>query len=289
MKRLLAATVSTVVTMTIALTVLNCGGKSEKRDEAAASGKSGGAAAAIATPKLAIGVFSKDEFADKTLAILSGSSFEATARQMVNAKDYKFYESPAASVEAVLAGEALATLIEEPVGRKMAAKNPTSLIVLSPPVDIENYAPIFSKKDDGKLRAEFNAFLERLRADGTYEDMVKRWVDTPDSPPMPEITLKNTKKRVLTFATSDCDPPFSFKDASGKLAGFDVEMALRFAQAGGYGLDIKVMVFEDIIPAVTDGTINFAANLITITDERKNRVDFAEPVYFGGTVLLAKK
>jgi polar amino acid transport system substrate-binding protein len=277
----LAAAVAASV---LALSAPGCGSKGDKPAVAAA-----GSGAPIATPKLALGEFSKDEFADKTLAILSGSSFDQVAREMVNAKLYIYRDSPAASVEAMLAGEAIATLVEEPVGRKFAAKNPEALVVLSPPIDIENYAPIFPKKDNGALRGEFNAFLEKIRAEGVYEDMVKRWVDTPDSPPMPEIALKNTKKRVLKFATSDCDPPFSMKDESGKLVGFDVEMATRFAQAGGYGLEIQVMQFPDIIPAVTAGKLDFAANVITINDERKTLVDFSEPVYYGGTVVLARK
>jgi len=66
-------------------------------------------------------------------------------------------------------------------------------------------------------------------------------------------------------------------------------MALRFAQAGGYGLEIKPMAFPDIIPGVSAGTIDMAANLIAITEERKNFVDFSEPTYLGGTVMLARK
>jgi polar amino acid transport system substrate-binding protein len=221
-KTLFAVAVVSVLSMAAS----GCGGKGDKQDAA-------GSSASVATPKLAAGEFAKEEFADKTLAILSGSSFDAVARERVGAKLHIYRDSPAESVEAILAGEAVATLVEEPVGRKFASKNPDKLIVLKPPIDIENYAPIFPKQDNGKLRDEFNAFLEKLRADGIYADMVKRWVDTPDSPPMPDIAIKNTKKRVLKFATSDCDPPFSMKDENGKLVGFDVEMALRFAQAGG--------------------------------------------------------
>jgi polar amino acid transport system substrate-binding protein len=268
----------------LSLSAIGCGGKGDKQPGAADASRG-----PIPTPKLALGTFSKDEFADKTLAILSGSSFDQVARESVGAKLYIYRDSPAASVEAMLAGEALATLVEEPVGRKFAAKNPDALIVLSPHIDIENYAPIFPKSDGGKLRDEFNAFLKNIRADGTYDDMVKRWVDTPDSPPMPEIALKNTKKRVLKFATSDCDPPFSQKENDGRLTGFDVEMAIRFAQAGGYGLEIEVFQFPDIIPAVSAGKLDFAANVITINDERKTQVDFSEPVYYGGTVVLARK
>jgi polar amino acid transport system substrate-binding protein len=269
---------------------VGCGGKGDAQ-------KGGKGAAGIipvsqtgAGPNTAKGVFAKEEFAGKTLAILNGSSFDSVARERVNAGLYKYFDSPAKSVEALLNGTADATLAEEPVARKFASQNPDKLVVLYPPVDIENYAPIFPKKDGGKMVGDFNAFLEKARGDGTTEDMIKRWIDTPDSPPMPEIELKNPKKRVLKFATSDCDPPFSMKDeATGKIVGFDVEMAMRFAQSIGCGLEVKVMDFADIIPAVAAATVDFAANVITITEERKTKVDFSEPVYFGGTVVLARK
>jgi polar amino acid transport system substrate-binding protein len=274
-----------VVSVTIA--GFSCGGKGDAKE--GAPSKETPAVANGPGPNTLKGVFVKEEFAGKTLAILSGSSFDAVARDKVGAKLHKFFDSPAKSVEAVLAGEADATVAEEPVARKFASQNPDKLVVLYPPIDIENYAPIFPKKDGGKMVGEFNVFLAKARNDGITDDMIKRWIDVPDSPPMPEIELKNPKKRVLKFATSDCDPPFSLKDGDGKLVGFDVEMAMRFAQYLGCGIEIKVMDFADIIPAVAAGTVDFAANVITITEERMTMVDFSEPVYFGGTVLLARK
>jgi polar amino acid transport system substrate-binding protein len=275
-----------VAAVSLAFVGFNCGGKGDaqgaKPGKELTDGKS-------ASPNLVKGVFAKEEFSNKTLAILSGSSFDAVAKERVGARMHKYFDTPAKGVEAVLSGDVDATVAEEPVARKFASQNPNTLVVLYPPIDIENYAPIFPKKDGGKLVGEFNTFLSQARVDGVTEDMIKRWIDTPDSPPMPEIELKNPKKRVLKFATSDCDPPFSMKDESGKLVGFDVELAIRFAQSIGCGIEIKVMDFADIIPAVAAGTVDFAANVITITDERKTKVDFSDPVYFGGTVVLARK
>ncbi|MDR2693220.1 MAG: transporter substrate-binding domain-containing protein [Chitinispirillales bacterium] len=276
------------LSVSVAFAAFGCGGKGDAQ-QGDRSAKADEAAVVGVGSNMAKGVFAKEEFAGKTLAILNGSSFDAVARERVGAKLHKFFDSPAKGVEAVLAGEADATVAEEPVARKFASQNPDKLVVLYPPIDIENYAPIFPKKDGGKLVGEFNAFLTAARGDGTTDDMIKRWIDTPDSPPMPVIELKNPKKKVLKFATSDCDPPFSMKDGDGKLVGFDVEMAMRFAQTLGCGLEVKVMDFADIIPAVAAGTVDFAANVITITEERKTLVDFSEPVYFGGTVVLARK
>jgi len=276
------------VVSAVAVVGLGCGGKGDAKQGAKASEAAAVAAAGIG-PNAAKGVFAKEEFADKTLAILSGSTFDGVARDKVGAKSYKYFDTVSKGVEAVISGEADATVAEEPVARKWAAQNQDKLIVLYPPIDIENYAPIFPKKDGGKMVGEFNAFWEKLRADGTTEDMIKRWIDTPDSPPMPDIELKNPKKKTLKFATSDCDPPFSFRDANGNVVGFDVETARRFAQTLGFDMETVVMDFADIIPAVSAGTVDFAANVITITEERKTLVDFSEPVYYGGTVLLARR
>jgi len=275
---------TTAVALSLALAGAGCG-KDGKQDSTGAKSAAGKAAIG---PKWANGEYDKEEFADKTLAILDGSTFDAVARDKVGAKLYKYYESRGKCMEAILAGEADGMLVEEPVARKFAAQHPDSLVVLYPRVDREDYANLFCKKDKGKMRGEFNAFLKAINADGTYKEMVERWIEMPESPPMPEIVL-NPDKKPLVFATSDCDLPFSFKDGNGAIVGFDVEMALRFAQSGGYGLEVKVMAFPDIIPAVASGSIDFAANLIAITDERKNFVDFSEPVYFGGTVMLARK
>jgi len=273
------AVLTAVAALAVAFAGLGCG-KDGKQD-------AGGDKNAIGS-KWANGAYDKDEFADKTLAILNGSTFDAVAREKVGAKLYKYYDSRGKCMEAILAGEADGMLVEEPVARKFAAQHSDSLIALYPPVDVENYACLFGKKDEGKMRAQFNAFLDTIRANGVYKDMVQRWVETPDSPPMPEIELKPTKKK-LVFATSDCDLPFSYKGENGEIIGFDIEMARRFAQAYGYDLEVKVMAFPDIIPAVSAGAIDFAANLIAITEERKNFVDFSEPVYLGGTVMLARK
>jgi polar amino acid transport system substrate-binding protein len=232
--------------------------------------------------------FKVEDFVDKSFAILSGSSFEDVARNTIGVKLCKYYNTPSELVDAVINGEADATLMEEPVARKFAANNP-DLVVLYPHIDIENYATIFNKGDGGALRDAFNAFLAKIRADGIYEDMIMRWVDSPEAPPMPEITLNPTKKKTLAFATSDCDEPFSYKAENGDLVGFDIELARMFAREEGYGLDIHVMDFPNIIPSVASGRIDFASNLITIKEERKDFVDFSNPVYYGGTVVLTKK
>ena len=277
-----AKTVLVALTVALALFISLTGSGCDRPDNAKA--------AETGRVKSKARVFRADDFAGKTFAILSGSSFDAAARKSIEAVRLRYYNTIAEAMGAVLNGDVDATLAEEPVARKFAAQNP-QLAVLYPPVEIENYAYVFPKRDSGKLRDEFNVFMVRTRLDGSYEDMVRRWIDSPQPPPMPEIPPNpESPDKKLIFATTDSDEPFSFRTSEGKLEGFDVELALRFARDRGYGaVEFQILDFPDIIPAVRSGKAGFASNLITVTEERKALVDFSEPYYYGGTVAVVRK
>jgi membrane-bound lytic murein transglycosylase F len=73
-------------------------------------------------------------------------------------------------------------------------------------------------------------------------------------------------------------PTTYFEDADGKLAGLEHDLVLLFAQDLNVRLRFVVArQFSDIIPAVENREVNFAAAGLTITDSRKNRVVFGTP------------
>ena len=49
-------------------------------------------------------------------------------------------------------------------------------------------------RDNGALREQFNAFLKEIRSNGTYDDMMKRWVEN-GSTEMPRIRYPEQKWR----------------------------------------------------------------------------------------------
>ena len=93
--------------------------------------------------------------------------------------------------------------------------------------------PIFSSpvaagfpKENTELRRSFNAFLRGLREDGTYAEMVDRWM-TQRSTRMPSLPAPPVSG-VLTIGISTGGFPFSAVE-NNDLAGFDVELGRRFA------------------------------------------------------------
>lgn len=91
--------------------------------------------------------------------------------------------------------------------------------------------------------------------------------------------------RAVTDATF---PPMEFvKD--GKRTGFDIELVEALAAAMGKKVEWIDIDFKGLIPALQAGRADIAVSAIYITPERSKVVDFTDPYYAGGLVVLTKK
>ncbi|OZI74749.1 transporter substrate-binding domain-containing protein [Bordetella genomosp. 12] len=91
--------------------------------------------------------------------------------------------------------------------------------------------------------------------------------------------------RAVTDATF---PPMEFvKD--GKRTGFDIELVEALGQAMGKKIEWIDIDFKGLIPALQAGRADIAVSAIYITDDRKKVVDFTDPYYAGGLVVVTKK
>lgn len=78
---------------------------------------------------------------------------------------------------------------------------------------------------------------------------------------------------------SSCDfPPYEYyDDETSEIVGIDVEIAQAIAEKLGYELEISDMQFDSIIAAVVSGKVDFGMSGFTITEERKQNVNFSTP------------
>ena len=142
-------------------------------------------------------------------------------------------------------------------------------------------------KENTKLRDQFNSFLRELKSNGIYADMVNRWMDKRIAV-MPEIKTSNTNGALKSGIVSDMGVPFAFiKD--GKLMGFDVELATRFAASLGKELVPVDMQFGSLLAAVSTSKIDLITSSLAITDERKKQIDFSDPYYDSSVCLIARR
>lgn len=70
--------------------------------------------------------------------------------------------------------------------------------------------------------------------------------------------------------------PNEFKDSSGKIVGFDVDLVNAIAATLGVRAEYKESDFAKIIPAVQQGTYDMGMSSFTDSKERQQQVDFVD-------------
>jgi polar amino acid transport system substrate-binding protein len=84
-------------------------------------------------------------------------------------------------------------------------------------------------------------------------------------------------------------PPFNNKDASGQVVGFDVEIGNALCAKMKVTCEVVTSDWDGIIPALNAQKFDFLISSMSITDERKQAVDFTTPYYSNKLQFIAPK
>lgn len=89
----------------------------------------------------------------------------------------------------------------------------------------------------------------------------------------------------LVMATNAAFPPYEYIEG-GQIVGIDAEIAGAIAEKLGLELQIDDMEFDSIIEAVKGGKADMGLAGMTVTDERKESVDFTATYATGVQVVI---
>lgn len=80
--------------------------------------------------------------------------------------------------------------------------------------------------------------------------------------------------------------PFEMRTSKGDLVGFDVDLAGELAKRLGTKVEIVNVEWDLIIPALQNGQADCICSGMSITDERRQKIDFSTPYYQVGQAVL---
>ena len=136
------------------------------------------------------------------------------------------------------------------------------------------------------LRNKINTFLQELRDDGTLDDMYYRWV-IKDDETMPDIPAPENPDKKLRVATAGISMPYSYFSGN-ELAGYDIELARRFAAWLGADLEFKVYSFSGILAAAQSGEVDCIMSNLYYTEEHEEAIDFSTPLFNEEVTAMVK-
>ena len=226
------------------------------------------------------------DISNKHIGVLMGSIHDAYARKTYPNAEIVEYHTIPDLLFALNVGKIDVCFRNKSSVKDILSKNP-GLGILAENIFSVPIGAGFNKENKA-LRDKFNAFLAEIRSNGTYDDMVDRWMKKGNSE-MPVIkSPKVTNGDLKTGIVSDMGLPFAvIRD--GQLTGFDIELGKRFAAYTGKSYVTVDLPFSSMLASLSTQKIDIITSSLTITDERKKQIDFSDPYFKSVVCVLAKK
>jgi polar amino acid transport system substrate-binding protein len=94
----------------------------------------------------------------------------------------------------------------------------------------------------------------------------------------------------LVIATDATWPPMEFVDETTKeIKGFDIDLMKAVAKAGGFEVEFKNTAWDGIFAGLSADKYDAIISSVTITEERKQEMDFSQPYINAGQILVVQK
>ena len=148
-----------------------------------------------------------------------------------------------------------------------------------------------------KLITEFNKALAQMKADGTLDEIIKKWTGESQSTANSAVPTTTTpagqkatpKKSKYVISSDSSFAPFVFQNGKNKYTGIDMDLIKAIAKDQGFTIEIDNPGFDAAVSDVQSGHAQGMIAGMTVTDARKSTFDFSEPYYTANSILAVQE
>ncbi len=220
---------------------------------------------------------------DLILGTQTGTTNYETATSYLPEDRIQAFEQFPFAVQALIAGDIDAVIIDEVAGQGYLGENADKLMLVGETMSSDQLGFIYPL--GSALVEPINAALNELKANGFLQEVNAQYFgpdfDITYDDLFPEeaeegMALPDLEGREITIAVENAYLPFNYIDpTTGEPAGWDYDVWNEICVLVNCTPIYIEAGWEGMIQAVADGQYDAAADGVTITDERAEIVDFS--------------
>ncbi len=224
-----------------------------------------------------------------TIGVVDGYIFADSVSANLPDAEIKHFDSRENAYKALLTGSIDGLADDEPIIRARM-RSMTEISLIDGYVEPSDYAFVFPKNDEGEKRAEeFSDYVSKIKEDGSLKKLDKKWFgNATDNKTSEDYSLLPNKNGKISVAFDNSNIPFAYLSA-GKPVGYDIDLLIGFCKEEGYALELEQTEFSKMLEKVSEGKYDVGCGAITITDERKETLNFSEADYSGGISICVSE
>ena len=225
------------------------------------------------------------DFEGTTLGALTGSFQDQLAQATIPDISIQYYDDMSSMLLALQNGYVDGVLNDMPLATLASARQ-QSLAIFSETIAPDSYGLGLPK--DSPLTPQVSAIIEGYEADGTLDALADKWLGADESIKTIDVGEYDTSNGTLRYVHDPSLEPMSYVGEGGESLGYEVELVTLIAKELGMELEITQGNFNALMPMLMSGRADIVSGSISITEERKESIDFATAHYTGGVVLVVR-
>ena len=215
------------------------------------------------------------------VGVQPGTTNYWVALELVGEERIVTYETFPVAVQALIAGDVDAVVMDDVAGQGYVGVNTEQLQIVGGPLTAtEELGFIFPLGSE--LRDAINAGLDSMRADGTLQAINNKWFLGAEA-------LPDLMGATITVAVENAYIPFNYIDQeTGEAVGWDYDTLGELCARLNCVPEYIETSWDGMILAVSNGEYDMAADGITIKEDRAEIVDFSDGYISLEQVLLGR-
>ena len=234
-------------------------------------------------------ITSVDDLLGKNIGVQLGTTGDtfATDYEKDGTANLERYTKAADAIQALNQNKIDCVIIDEQPALSFVALN-SNLAILEEEFAVEEYA-LCVKKGNTELLNKINEALKKLKADGTLDKIATNYIGTDEEKgtmPYQKKDIQRTGK--LVVATNAEFKPYEYIE-NNQIVGIDMDIMQAVCDELGFDMEIENMAFDSILPAIQSGKADVGAAGMTVTEDRKQNVDFSDSYTTSKQVIIINK